>query len=59
MRYRLLAVPLVGITLVLLGVLVFGNINDNLVYYLTPTEAIAKHADFPDGKRFRLGGLVE
>lgn len=59
MRYRLLAVPLVGVTLVLLGVVFFGNINDNLVYYLTPTEAIAKHADFPDGKRFRLGGLVE
>lgn len=59
MRYRLLAIPLVGVTAVLLGVLFCGNINDNLVYYLTPAEAIAKHADFPDGKRFRLGGLVE
>ena len=59
MKYRLFAVPLVGVTLVLLGVLFFGDINGNLVYYLTPTEAIAKHADFPDGKRFRLGGLVE
>ena len=59
MRYRALAIPLVGITAVLLGVLMFGNVNDNLVYYLTPTEAIAKKADFPDGKRFRLGGLVQ
>ena len=59
MGYRLLAVPLVGVTLVLLGVLFFGNINDSLVYYLTPAEAVAKRADFPDGKRFRLGGLVE
>ncbi len=58
-RYRLLAVPLIGITVVLLGVLFFGNINRNLVYYLTPTEAIAKHSEFPDGRRFRLGGLVE
>ena len=59
MRLRLLAVPLIGVILVLLGVLFFGDINGNLVYYLTPTEAIAKHADFPDGKRFRMGGLVE
>ena len=59
MRYRAFAIPLVGVTLVLLGVLVFGNVNDNLVYYLTPSEALAKKADFPDGKRFRLGGLVE
>lgn len=59
MRYRLLAVPLVGVVAVLLGVLFFGNLNDNLVYYLTPGEAVAKRADFPDGKRFRLGGLVE
>ncbi len=59
MKYRFLAVPLVGVTLVLLGVVFFGNINDNLVYYLTPAEAVARHAEFPDGRRFRLGGLVE
>lgn len=59
MRHRMLAVPLVGIAAVLVGVLVFGNVNRNLVYYLTPSEAIAKRVDYPDGKRFRLGGLVE
>lgn len=59
MRYRLFAVPVVGVVLVLLGVLFFGDINGNLVYYLTPDEAVARHADFPDGTRFRLGGLVE
>lgn len=58
-RYRLLVVPLVGITFVLLGVVFFGDINGNLVYYLTPSEAVARHGDFPDGRRFRLGGLVE
>jgi len=59
MRYRWFALPAAGIAAVLLGVLLFGNLNDNLVYYLTPSEALARRADFPDGHRFRLGGLVE
>ncbi|SEP53536.1 cytochrome c maturation protein CcmE [Amycolatopsis saalfeldensis] len=58
-RYRLLAVSGIGIVAVLVGVLLFGNLNGNLVYYLTPAEAIAKHADYPDGRRFQLGGFVE
>ncbi len=58
MRYRLLVVPGVGVAAVLLGVLLFGNLNRNLVYYLTPSEAVAKRAQFPDGRRFRLGGQV-
>lgn len=57
-RYRLLAVAGIGIVAVLAGVLMFGNLNGNLVYYLTPAEAIAKHADYPDGRRFQLGGFV-
>ncbi|MGW5723327.1 cytochrome c maturation protein CcmE [Amycolatopsis sp. NPDC003865] len=57
-RYRLFAVSGVGIVAVLVGVLLFGNLNGNLVYYLTPAEAIAKHADYPDGRRFQLGGFV-
>lgn len=58
-RYRLLIVSLGGIVLVLLGMLFFGNINGNLVYYLTPAQAIAKHAQFPAGRRFQLGGFVQ
>jgi cytochrome c-type biogenesis protein CcmE len=58
-RYRWLVLPAGGIAAVVLGVLLFGNLNDNLVYYLTPGEALARRADFPDGHRFRLGGLVE
>ncbi|MEU0510953.1 MULTISPECIES: cytochrome c maturation protein CcmE [Amycolatopsis] len=57
-RYRLLAVSGIGIVAVLVGVLLFGNLNGNLVYYLTPGEAIAKHGDYPDGRRFQLGGFV-
>lgn len=58
-RYRLLAVSVLGVAVVLLGVLFFGNLNGNLVYFLTPEEAIAQQAQFPDGRRFQIGGLVE
>ena len=57
-RYRLLALVAVGAAAVLVGMLVFGNLNRNLVYYLTPDEAVALQADYPDGRRFQLGGLV-
>jgi cytochrome c-type biogenesis protein CcmE len=58
-RYRLLAFSGVGVVAVLLGLLFFGDLNQNLVYYLTPDEAFAQRADYPDGRRFQLGGLVE
>ena len=58
-RYRLLAVAVLGTALVLLGVLFVGNINGNLVYFLTPEEALEQKADFTDGRRFQIGGLVE
>ncbi|MGH3441312.1 MAG: cytochrome c maturation protein CcmE [Nitriliruptorales bacterium] len=58
MRYRLLAAPLGGLALVLVGVLAFGNLNGNLVYYLTAGEAIDLRAEFPEGRRFRLAGEV-
>ena len=58
MRYRWFVLPGAGVAVVLVGLLVFGNLNDNLIYYLTPSEAVLRRADFPDGHRFRLGGLV-
>ena len=54
----LTAALLGGLTAVLGGLLLFGNLNGNLVYYLTPTEAVEQRADFPDGRRFRLAGQV-
>lgn len=57
-RYRLLAVAGAGLLAVLVGTLLFGNLNGNLVYYLEPGEAVAQRADLPDGTRFQLGGLV-
>ncbi len=58
MKYRFIVVPVVGALLVVGGFL-FSNLNDNLVYYVTPTEAVAKKPQFEDGTRFRLGGVVE
>ena len=58
MSYRAVVLPVVGVIVVLGGFLV-SNLNDNLVYYLTPAEAVADKADYDDGERFRLGGLVE
>lgn len=59
MKLRAFAVPAAGLTAVLAGLISFGGLNDNLVYYLTPEEAVAQGADAADGQRFRLGGLVE
>ena len=58
MSYRAIVLPVVGAIVVLGGFLV-SNLNDNLVYYLTPAEAVAGKADYDDGERFRLGGLVQ
>lgn len=59
MPYRKFVIPAVGLLIVIVGYLAFGSLNDSLVYYLTPAEAIEQRADFADGKRFRLGGQVE
>ena len=57
-RYRLLALALLGVAAVLLGLLLVVNINGNLVYFLTPQEALIQRADYDDGRRFQIGGLV-
>ncbi|GAA2565756.1 cytochrome c maturation protein CcmE [Pseudonocardia hydrocarbonoxydans] len=57
-RYRLLAVAAAGVAAVLVGMLLFGNLNRNLVYFLQPDEALAQRVDYPEGRRFQLGGLV-
>lgn len=59
MRTRVFAVPAIGLAAVLAGTLTFGNLNDNLVYYLTPEEAASARTAASDAERFRLGGLVE
>lgn len=46
-----------GLAAVVLAVTAF-SIGDNLTYYLYPTEALDRRADFADGTRFRLAGVV-
>ncbi|KAK7404511.1 hypothetical protein VNO78_05457 [Psophocarpus tetragonolobus] len=39
-------------------VIVLNNFEDQLVFYVTPTDALEKYAQNPSKARFRLGGLV-
>lgn len=59
MRYRAIVIPVIGVIAVLTGFLLFGNLNQNLVYYLTPAEATDQRAGDDSDRRFRLGGLVQ
>ena len=55
--------PSVGLILTLIivlggfGYLIYGGLDDNLVYFLTPSELMAK-GDSAHGKPVRLGGMV-
>jgi cytochrome c-type biogenesis protein CcmE len=46
-----------GVIAVVLA-LTLSGLDDNLTYYLYPTEAMEQRSDFPDGERFRLAGTV-
>jgi cytochrome c-type biogenesis protein CcmE len=56
-RYRALVIPMVGIAVLLIGFVSFNLLNDSLVFFKTPTEALEEPQ--VDGERFRLGGQVE
>lgn len=43
----------------LVAILAVSSLSSGLTYYFYPSEAIAQRADFPDGTRFRLAGMVE
>ena len=58
MGRRAFLVPALGLLVVVVGFLLWGNLSSNLVFYLTASEAHDQRLDFPDGDRFRLGGLV-
>lgn len=59
MTRRRFVLPALALAAVVIGYFVWGNLSENLVYYLTPSEAVEQWADYPPGERFRLGGLVE
>ena len=48
----------IGGVIALVLALTLSNLNDNLTYYLYPSEAVEQRGDFPDGERFRLAGIV-
>ena len=54
-RFVLLGIG--GVVALVIAITAFG-LNENLTYYLYPTEAFDQRADFPDGERFRLAGRV-
>ena len=59
MIQRRLVLPALALLAVLIGYLVWDNLSDNVIYYLTPSEAVEQRAGYSPGERFRLGGLVE
>lgn len=46
-----------GVVALVIAITIFG-LNENLTYYLYPTEAVDQRQEFPEGERFRLAGLV-
>ncbi len=56
---RKVLIPVAALLALVVGYLVWGNLSGNLVYYLTPSEAVSQQDEFDNGERFRLGGLVQ
>jgi cytochrome c-type biogenesis protein CcmE len=56
--HRKFLLPAIGVLAVVVIVLISINLGDSLTFYLTPSEAVARRAEFSEGRRFRLGGLV-
>jgi cytochrome c-type biogenesis protein CcmE len=57
-RKRITLLGVGGIAAVVIAITAF-SIGDNLTYYFYPTEAVERRAEFSDGQRFRLAGLVK
>lgn len=57
-RHKRLALIVAGLAgLGGVAALVLNAFNDNMVFFFSPTQVFAKEA--PEGRNFRLGGLVE
>ena len=46
-----------GVIALVVAITILG-LNENLTYYLYPTEAVEQRQEIPDGERFRLAGFV-
>ena len=58
MAHRRFVLLGIGGVIALVVAMTLLDLNENLTYYLYPTEAVDQKADFADGERFRLAGLV-
>ena len=58
MPYRKFVWPALAAVAAVVVTLIVANLGGSLTYYLTPSEAVDRRLQFPDGDRFRLGGLV-
>lgn len=58
MEHRSLVLFGIGGVIALVIAMSIIGLDDNLTYYLYPTEAVEQREDFPDGERFRLAGNV-
>ena len=58
MPYRKFVWPALAAVAAAVVTLIVINLGGSLTYYLTPSEAVDRRTEFPDGDRFRLGGLV-
>jgi len=56
--YRKFVWPALAAVAAVVVTLIVINLGGSLTYYLTPSEAANRRPEFPDGDRFRLGGLV-
>jgi cytochrome c-type biogenesis protein CcmE len=58
MEHRSLVLFGIGGIIALIVAMSLVSLDNNLTYYLYPTEAIEQRTEFPDGEIFRLAGNV-
>lgn len=58
MQYRRFVLLGIGGVIASIVAMTLVGLDQNLTYYLYPTEAVERRAEFPDGERFRLAGMV-
>lgn len=56
-KRRLIAVLVIIIGVGIAATIAFRALNENMLFFVSPSDVYAQ--SLPEGKRFRLGGLVE
>lgn len=58
MQHRRFVLLGIGGVIALIVAMTLIGLDENLTYYLYPTEAVDRRAEFAEGERFRLAGMV-